>query len=173
MPSQTQKSESSASSASSVRTRAPEQLVALPSLSCSLHSLPQAKSVDSVALHPNSMSSQRQAESEAKLRKALSKSSAGNTSSLPPAYVPHQLPQYSPSSNEPPLMMRKPVCLTLFSPHARPHLLADQKDLRLNRRSPRATHPHRPFVPIGTLRYQRTVRHKSFPHAHLYLALHH
>lgn len=59
-------STSSRSSASSKKS-APEQLIALPSLSCSLSSLPQAKSVDSVSLHPSSMSAQRAAESEAKV----------------------------------------------------------------------------------------------------------
>ncbi|KAI0916205.1 hypothetical protein AcW1_009958 [Taiwanofungus camphoratus] len=109
MSSQIQKSASSSSSSSSTPTT-PEQLIALPSLSCQLSSLPNAKSVDSVSLHPTSMSAQRAAESEAKLRKALSKSAASHPNGLPPAYVPTSHPQsYSPSSNSPPLMMRKPI----------------------------------------------------------------
>jgi hypothetical protein len=48
--------------------RAPaDKLVALPSLSSGLSSLPQAKSMASVSLHPN-MYAQRAAESEAKVR---------------------------------------------------------------------------------------------------------
>lgn len=63
MPSQTQKSESSASSTKSIP---PEQLIALPSLACSLSSLPQAKSIDGLSLHPT-MLAQRNAESQAKV----------------------------------------------------------------------------------------------------------
>ncbi|KAH0826325.1 hypothetical protein J3R83DRAFT_5277 [Lanmaoa asiatica] len=44
-----------------------DKLVALPSLSCALSSLPQATSLDSVSLHP-SMYAQHAAESEAKVR---------------------------------------------------------------------------------------------------------
>ncbi|KAG1797413.1 uncharacterized protein HD556DRAFT_1233320 [Suillus plorans] len=47
-----------------------DKLVALPSLSCGLSSLPQAKSMDSVSLHPN-MYAQRAAESEAKVLSSL------------------------------------------------------------------------------------------------------
>jgi len=43
-----------------------EKLMALPSLSCALSSLPQAKSMDSVSLH-QSMYAQRAAEGEAKV----------------------------------------------------------------------------------------------------------
>ncbi|OJT07776.1 hypothetical protein TRAPUB_1368 [Trametes pubescens] len=71
MPSQAQKSDSSASSTQSIP---PSQLIALPSLSCSLSSLPQAKSIDGLSLH-HSMLATRNAESQAKLQKALSKSS--------------------------------------------------------------------------------------------------
>ncbi|KAH9950704.1 hypothetical protein B0H21DRAFT_721155 [Amylocystis lapponica] len=106
MSSQIQKSTSSSTSSSSSSTT-PQQLISLPSLSCSLSALPQAKSVDNVSLHPT-MSAQRAAESEAKvnrtfscrvrpivilfgcsaqLRKALSKSSSAH-GSLPPAYAP-------------------------------------------------------------------------------------
>jgi hypothetical protein len=49
-----------------------EQLMALPSLSCSLSSLPQARSIGQVSLHPSSMSAQHAAESEAKVRVAPS-----------------------------------------------------------------------------------------------------
>ena len=44
-----------------------DKLVALPSFSCALSSLPQATSLDSVSLHP-SMYTQHAAESEAKVR---------------------------------------------------------------------------------------------------------
>ncbi|KAI0746683.1 hypothetical protein C8Q80DRAFT_1176706 [Daedaleopsis nitida] len=104
MPSQTQKSDSSASSTKSIP---PEQLIALPSFSCSLSSLPQAKSIDGLSLHP-SMLAQRNAESQAKLQKALSKSATN--ANLPSVYAPlAQSAQYGPSSNSPPLMMRKPA----------------------------------------------------------------
>lgn len=45
-----------------------EQLMALPSVSCSLSSLPQARCMDHVSLHPSSMSAQHAAASEAKVR---------------------------------------------------------------------------------------------------------
>lgn len=45
---------------------APEKLISLPSLSCSLSSLPQAKNMDSILLHPTTYT-QRAAESEAKV----------------------------------------------------------------------------------------------------------
>ncbi|KAH9896791.1 hypothetical protein C8Q73DRAFT_687049 [Cubamyces lactineus] len=105
MPSQTQKSDSSASSTKSIP---PESLVALPSLACSLSSLPQAKSIDGLSLH-HSMLAQRNAESQAKLQKALSKSAAsGNLSAMYAGSTPQPV-QYSPSSASPPLMMRKPA----------------------------------------------------------------
>ncbi|TFK93436.1 hypothetical protein K466DRAFT_561746 [Polyporus arcularius HHB13444] len=107
MPSQAQKSASSASSrSSSSNSTPPDQLISLPSLACSLSALPQAKSIDGLSLHPSRIA-QRNAESQAKLQKALSKSAAN--ASLPAAYgVPHAQPvQYSPNSNSPPLMMRK------------------------------------------------------------------
>ena len=59
-------SQKSDSSASSTRSIPPEQLIALPSLACSLSSLPQAKSIDGLSLHP-SMLAQRNAESQAKV----------------------------------------------------------------------------------------------------------
>ncbi|KAF9237448.1 hypothetical protein BU15DRAFT_75993 [Melanogaster broomeanus] len=81
-------------------------LVSFPSLASSLSKLPQATSFDNVSLHP-SMYAQHAAESEAKLKKALSKTAASMpyNSSMPP-YMP---PPYGgpDSSTEPPLMMRK------------------------------------------------------------------
>ncbi|KAI6157221.1 hypothetical protein BKA82DRAFT_126175 [Pisolithus tinctorius] len=90
-------------------TRA-NKLVALPSLSCALSSLPQATSLASVSLHP-SMYTQHAAESEAKLKKVLSKTAASQPQTPPPPAVPAYMnpPQYhqnSPNSS-PPLMMRK------------------------------------------------------------------
>ncbi|KAG1896352.1 uncharacterized protein F5891DRAFT_1054440 [Suillus fuscotomentosus] len=85
-----------------------DKLVALPSLSCGLSSLPQAKSMDSVSLHPN-MYAQRAAESEAKLKNVLSKTAASHSQNPPPipTYMnpPHQNAN-SPNSSSP-LMMRK------------------------------------------------------------------
>ncbi|KAF7798992.1 hypothetical protein EIP86_010221 [Pleurotus ostreatoroseus] len=99
----TVKSASSRSSASS--SMAPNNLVALPSVSYSLSTLPQATSLDGIALHPSSMSAQRAAESEAKLRKAISKTSSSHA---PPAYLPPPpATQYSPDSAA--LTMRKPL----------------------------------------------------------------
>ncbi|KAF8908127.1 hypothetical protein CPB84DRAFT_1767344, partial [Gymnopilus junonius] len=70
----------------------PASIVAFPSVSSSLHSLPQATSIQNVNLHPN-MYAQRAAESEAKLQKALSKT--------PTSFTPQQ-PQ--------PMVYRSPVC---------------------------------------------------------------
>ncbi|KAI0686442.1 hypothetical protein BC835DRAFT_1420368 [Cytidiella melzeri] len=96
-------SNSSRSSTSSV---APNTLVALPSLSSSLSSLPQATSIDGIKLHPTSMSAHRNAESEAKLRNMLSKTAS--SSHTLPAYMPNTPP--SPySSDYPALTMRKPL----------------------------------------------------------------
>ncbi|KAH8103329.1 hypothetical protein BXZ70DRAFT_1005758 [Cristinia sonorae] len=99
-----QKSTSSRSSASSTNSIPSEQLIALPSLANSLSSLPQAKNLDNLTLHQSS-SAQRAAESEAKLRKVLSKSNS--SSSVPPAYLPSSQAQYG--ADSPPLMMRKPL----------------------------------------------------------------
>lgn len=55
-----------APTSSTQRSRA-EQLVALPSLSCALSSLPQATSINNVAIHASTLA-QRNAESEAKVR---------------------------------------------------------------------------------------------------------
>ena len=120
-----QKSSSSSSSSSGSSTT-PPQLVALPSLSCQLSSLPQAKSLDHLSLHHNSMSAQRAAESEAKvcppivlyrppcsscsrqLAKVLSKTSSSHPVAFAPTYATPS-GGYSPNNNSPPLMMRKPV----------------------------------------------------------------
>ncbi|KAN0125867.1 hypothetical protein V8E52_001074 [Russula decolorans] len=60
---------------------APSHLVALPSLSNSLSTLPQAKNLSHVAVYNSSMSGQHAAESEAKLKKALS-NNAGTVQTL-------------------------------------------------------------------------------------------
>ncbi|KAN0082799.1 hypothetical protein V8E55_008594 [Tylopilus felleus] len=83
-----------------------DKLVALPSFSCALSSLPQATSLDSVSLHP-SMYTQHAAESEAKLRKVLSKT-ASTPHSAAPSHPYAQSPSHADSPNSsPPLMMRK------------------------------------------------------------------
>ncbi|KIM43541.1 hypothetical protein M413DRAFT_443470 [Hebeloma cylindrosporum] len=56
----------------------PSNLISFPSVSSSLHSLPQATNIQHVSLHPN-MYAQRAAESEAKLQKALSKTPSSFT----------------------------------------------------------------------------------------------
>jgi len=53
--------------ASQTSSKRKEQLMALPSVSCSLSSLPQARCLDHVSLHPSSMSARHAAESEAKV----------------------------------------------------------------------------------------------------------
>ncbi|KZT25896.1 hypothetical protein NEOLEDRAFT_1178028 [Neolentinus lepideus HHB14362 ss-1] len=83
-----------------------EQLIALPSLSCALSSLPQAKSLDSVHLHHPSMSAQRAAESEAKLKKALSKTAASQPQNVTPK-AGYGF-SHSPDKDQG-LMMRKPL----------------------------------------------------------------
>ncbi|KAI0266345.1 hypothetical protein BC834DRAFT_969390 [Gloeopeniophorella convolvens] len=86
---------------------APSHLVALPSLSNSLSTLPQAKSLAHVSVYTSSMSGQHAAESEAKLKKALS-NNAGAPSSLAYATSPgSQTASHSQASQ--PLMMRKSV----------------------------------------------------------------
>lgn len=61
--------------------------MALPSLSCSLSTLPQARTVEQVSLHPSSMSAQHAAESEAKVRFHL------NPSQSIGVYSPNVAPQ--------------------------------------------------------------------------------
>ncbi|KIM86553.1 hypothetical protein PILCRDRAFT_815790 [Piloderma croceum F 1598] len=87
-----------------------DRLMALPSLSCALSSLPQAKSMDSVSLH-QSMYAQRAAEGEAKLQKVLSKTAASYSPQTPPSKPVYMNPpprDSNPSGSSPPLMMRKP-----------------------------------------------------------------
>jgi len=79
-----------------------EQLMALPSVSCSLSSLPQARSLDHVCLHPSSMSAQHAADSEAKLRKVLSKSASSHAG---PSFVVTPPPN-PPASPSPQLTMK-------------------------------------------------------------------
>ncbi|KAK0473454.1 hypothetical protein IW261DRAFT_1611108 [Armillaria novae-zelandiae] len=83
----------------------PSNLLAFPSLSSSLHALPQATSMKGVSLHPNMYS---QPASEAKLQKALSKTAAAHPSQNP-AMATYMRPA-TPSSHcdSSPLMMRKP-----------------------------------------------------------------
>ncbi|KAF8964974.1 hypothetical protein BDZ97DRAFT_1814147 [Flammula alnicola] len=75
----------------------PSNLIAFPSVSSSLHSLPQATSLQSVSLHPN-MYAHRAAESEAKLQRALSKT--------PSSFMPQAQPMVyrvsPPSSSQDP-----------------------------------------------------------------------
>ncbi|KII83998.1 hypothetical protein PLICRDRAFT_46790 [Plicaturopsis crispa FD-325 SS-3] len=84
-----------------------DRITALPSLSCALSSLPQAKSIANVSLHPT-MYAHRAAESEAKLKTALSKTA---NSFQPPNSVPlymNPLPRESCSPNSSqPIMMRQ------------------------------------------------------------------
>ncbi|KAJ6551811.1 hypothetical protein B0H19DRAFT_1264444 [Mycena capillaripes] len=81
-------------------------LVAYPSLSSSLHSLPHATSMSNVALHPN-MYKQRATESEAKLQHAFTK----------PTLNPNSHQSYAPSQQAAaaPLMMRTPVSLRFIT----------------------------------------------------------
>ncbi|KAJ7244400.1 hypothetical protein B0H12DRAFT_1129390 [Mycena haematopus] len=73
-------------------------LVAFPSVSQSLHSLPRATSMSNVALHPN-MYAQRAKESEAKLQHAFTKPTLNPNSPLPCQPTQHTAA---------PLMMRAP-----------------------------------------------------------------
>ncbi|KAF5381542.1 hypothetical protein D9615_005615 [Tricholomella constricta] len=79
-------------------------LVAFPSVSSSLHSLPHATSIQNVSLHPN-MYAQRAAESEALLQKALSKT-ASSFSQNPPLSPYNYPPPAQSNSNSSPIMMR-------------------------------------------------------------------
>ncbi|KAF8511032.1 hypothetical protein JB92DRAFT_2936468 [Gautieria morchelliformis] len=75
-------------SKSSKSAKAPPPIVALPSMSSHLFSLPQAKELDSLPVHP-SQSAQRHAESEAKLKKALEWNARQNSQ---PTTTPSQYP---------------------------------------------------------------------------------
>ncbi|KAJ7143742.1 hypothetical protein C8R44DRAFT_864777 [Mycena epipterygia] len=79
-------------------------LVAFPSVSSSLHSLPRATSMSNVSLHPN-MYAQRAKESEAKLQHAFTKPLNPNS---PQSYAP-------PKPAAAPLMMRTPVSLRFIT----------------------------------------------------------
>ncbi|PPQ99418.1 hypothetical protein CVT24_005405 [Panaeolus cyanescens] len=81
----------------------PSNLVAFPSVSSALNSLPQATSIHNVSLHPN-MYAQRAAESEAKLQKALSKTPSSFTPQTQPL-VYGKVPSSTPQDSSP-LMMR-------------------------------------------------------------------
>ncbi|KAJ7250716.1 hypothetical protein C8J57DRAFT_1354622, partial [Mycena rebaudengoi] len=72
-------------------------LVAFPSVSSSLHSLPRATSMSNVSLHPN-MYAQRAKESEAKLQHAFTK----------PVTHPSSPLSCNKSPQAAPLMMRTP-----------------------------------------------------------------
>ncbi|KAF9017078.1 hypothetical protein BDZ89DRAFT_1075036 [Hymenopellis radicata] len=79
----------------------PSNLLAFPSLSSSLHTLPQATNLNNVALHPNMYG---KLASEAKLQKALSKTAQNPPP--PPGYPSRTAtPSHCDSSH---LMMRKP-----------------------------------------------------------------
>ncbi|KAF8650718.1 hypothetical protein AX16_005091 [Volvariella volvacea WC 439] len=92
----------------STRTQAPSNLVAFPSVSQALHTLPRCTSMQNVALHPH-MYAQRQSESEAKLQKALSKTASTQSKQSAPV-TPYNLPpsQGNAGSDDAALMMRKP-----------------------------------------------------------------
>ncbi|KJA22538.1 hypothetical protein HYPSUDRAFT_40926 [Hypholoma sublateritium FD-334 SS-4] len=83
----------------------PAHLLAFPSVSSSLHTLPQATSIHSVALHPGMYApAPRAAESAAKLNKALALSrSASSTATLPAFRAPPALPP--PTSGEDPAQL--------------------------------------------------------------------
>ncbi|KAG5734146.1 hypothetical protein E4T56_gene1211 [Termitomyces sp. T112] len=83
---------------------APSSLVAFPSVSSSLHSLPHATSIQNVALHPN-MYASRAAESEALLRNALSKTASSYSQAPPPSPYAYSAPSQS-QKNSSTLMMR-------------------------------------------------------------------
>ncbi|KAI0292001.1 hypothetical protein BC826DRAFT_1105719 [Russula brevipes] len=83
----------------------PSHLVALPSLSSSLSTLPQAKNMAHVAVYTSSMSGQHAADSEAKLKKALS-NNVGAAQTLAYATSP-SAPSHNQSTQ--PLMMKRPA----------------------------------------------------------------
>ncbi|KAF9044353.1 hypothetical protein BJ165DRAFT_1480677 [Panaeolus papilionaceus] len=83
----------------------PSNLVAFPSVSSALNSLPQATSIHNVSLHPN-MYAQRAAESEAKLQKALSKTPSSFTPQTQPLVYGKMPSSTTPQDSSSPLMMR-------------------------------------------------------------------
>ncbi|EPQ51230.1 hypothetical protein GLOTRDRAFT_112471 [Gloeophyllum trabeum ATCC 11539] len=106
MATRVQKVDPSKTSSSKIN---PEQLMALPSLTHALSSLPQAKSLDGVPIHRStypSMSAQHAAESEAKLKKALSKTAASQSQNV--ASKNGYAFSHSPDRDQG-LMMRKPL----------------------------------------------------------------
>ncbi|KAG5645350.1 hypothetical protein DXG03_006412 [Asterophora parasitica] len=86
-------------------TSSKPSLVAFPSVSSSLHSLPHATSIQNVQLHPN-MYAQRAAESEALLQKALSKTASSFSTNPPPSPYNYPPPSQSDSNSSTLLMMR-------------------------------------------------------------------
>ncbi|KAJ8082455.1 hypothetical protein PM082_008310 [Marasmius tenuissimus] len=79
-------------------------IVAFPTLSCSLNSLPNATNLQGLPLHP-SMYAQRAAESEAKLQKAFQSKSGVSPQNMQSAL--YSMPPSS-STCDHTLMMRKP-----------------------------------------------------------------
>ncbi|KAF9531351.1 hypothetical protein CPB83DRAFT_761302 [Crepidotus variabilis] len=65
-------------------------IVALPSVSSSLHALPHATSIHNVNIHQH-MYANRAAESQAKLQKALSKTASSTSQAQPATYQPVSL----------------------------------------------------------------------------------
>ncbi|KAI0002502.1 hypothetical protein BJV74DRAFT_932830 [Russula compacta] len=100
------------------KSSAPSHLVSLPSLSNSLSALPQAKNIAHVAVYT---SGQHAAESEAKLKKALS-NNVGTAQTLAYATSPTAVPTHNQASQQA-LMMRKPTGVTGYwnTPLPLPH----------------------------------------------------
>ncbi|TDL18981.1 hypothetical protein BD410DRAFT_842396 [Rickenella mellea] len=76
-----------------------QHLTALPSLSCALSSLPQAKNLNQLSVHQPTLA-KRAADSEAKLQKAISTTSRNTQSGQTPQMHLSIKPQ-TPSSSEP------------------------------------------------------------------------
>ncbi|KAJ4473990.1 hypothetical protein C8J55DRAFT_518636 [Lentinula edodes] len=82
-------------------------IVAYPSLSSSLNTLPNATSMSNIPLHANMYTSYAQeSQSQAKLQKALDKKSQMQHSTAP--LSPYSSSHTSPSCDAATLMMRKP-----------------------------------------------------------------
>lgn len=94
----------------------PAHLLAFPSVTSSLHTLPQATSIHSVALHQGMyVPAPRAAESVAKLHKALSLSrSASSTGTLPAFRVPPALPPPTSEDDPAQLTIRSVCCIPFF-----------------------------------------------------------